>query len=129
MGDEHQGVSRVLLLLAELSASTGKTRRAADLIGQAIELARTVGLWRDLLACLDHVVELLVDRDPEGALQLASVVGAARARAHVTPPARHQERLTRSRSAAEAHLDAAVIARADAAGEAMGIDQATAEAL
>ena len=51
----------VLRTLAVLELEHGEPARAAALLDEAIELARAVGLWRDLLSCLDRVGELCAD--------------------------------------------------------------------
>jgi hypothetical protein len=97
-------------------------------MGEALGLTRDVGLWRNLLQCLDLIAEIGASAEPLRALRLAAAVEAARLASGAVATQNHREPLNRWRSRARDHQDVAVAASSEAEGRAMTIDEAIGEA-
>jgi hypothetical protein len=120
---DSQGTSRSLTRLAELEWRSGDAARAGTLLGEALDLARAVGLWRNALTCVRLLVETLVVHDPAGAVRLASGAASVRRALHAAPLGTEADELVRLEAAGRAALSPAVADAASAEGAAMTLDQ------
>ena len=125
---DNQGTSRSLTRLAELEWRSGDAARAGTLLGEALDLARAVGLWRNALTCLRLLVEILVVHDPASAVRLASSAAAVRRAVHASPLGTEADELVQLEAAARAVLSPAIADAASAEGAAMTLDQTVAAA-
>jgi non-specific serine/threonine protein kinase len=124
----YQG--RVLANLGLVARRQGDPKRAAALLGEALDVLTRYGARVEAIACLEDVARLAIDvRDWRRAATLLGASTGLRDATAATPTARDREQLDADIDGVRARLDAGAFLAAWGRGLGMTLDQATAFAL
>jgi DNA-binding CsgD family transcriptional regulator len=127
--DDVYGIGQGLNHLALVALRTGDTDAAAVLLAESLAIWRGVERQESLAYCLADVAMLAVSTGQPAAARLWGAVAALRQLAGYEFPLPERDEFGRSEAALRAELGAAVFDREYAAGNALGLDEALAEAV
>jgi len=125
--DYRDGLAQVLLELARVQ---GDRNRAAELFGESLVLCREIESARDMAYCLAGLAGIAAaSGQPERAARLFGAAEVLREPVGMPLPPAYRAAYERDVAAIRAQLDDTTLAAAWAAGRAMTLEQAIAEAL
>jgi predicted ATPase/class 3 adenylate cyclase len=128
--DYRDGVAQVLLDLARVARVQGDHNVAAERFAESLVLCREVENARDTVYCLAGLASIAAaSGQPERAARLFGVAEALRESAGILLPPVQRADYEHDVTAARAQLNEATFAAAWAAGRALSVEQAIAEAL
>jgi len=129
-GDQHFGLPWAYHSLGETALGLGNLAEAARWLAQGLALSQTLGDQASLAWCLAGLGSVAaLDEEPERAARLWGAAERLRQAIGCRPAPAARATYERALAMARAQLDEAVFAAAWAAGRAMPLEQAIAEAL
>jgi predicted ATPase/DNA-binding SARP family transcriptional activator len=127
--DTAWGLPAALADLGRAAHARGQPAEAAAVLGQALRLRQGLGEPLGVVECLEALAAVAAGPAPDRAARLLGAAAATRRALGAPPKPIYRPEIAAAEGAARAALGAPAYAAARAAGEALSLEQAAAEAL